>query len=153
MHESAPLLLSECYFALSEAYKHGRLGVGHRTEPTKIAALTCVTIAVVCPLRPPNPDNVERVEEIYANPMLAMTAACSIVGHLFHQRAFDDRRRFYKALMRIEMPSLDPIIQEFVSRDGALNSDWKIDLSRSESGTLDSKVCMFSVLRDVKIFR
>lgn len=145
--------LATCYFALSEAYKRRRLPPGARSHPSKIAALTTVTIAAVQPLRVREPNAVESEEFLYANPILAMRCGCSIVAHPFHKASFDHRRRFYKMFAEVSIPSIDAIIQESNEKDSNITTLWNIDLSRAELAFLDSKVTMFEVLGGMKIYK
>jgi len=151
-HPRIPIILTEAYFALTDAYKRVHLSEGRRTEPIKQAALTCATIAVIKPLRPIGSPEIDREEYLYINPMLAMRAACSIVEHPFDRRAFDDRRRFYRSLSLASLPSLDPLIDEANENDGVLSSDWHFVLTQHELRDLNHLISMFAVLADLKIY-
>jgi hypothetical protein len=151
-HCNIPTLLAEIYFALSEAYKSVYLSPENRTNTPKIAALTCASIAVVKPLRPNNPV-IEDEEFIYVNGLLGLRAACAIVEHPFHTRSFDDIRRWCRSLDHFQMPSVQPIIAEAARNNGITNSTWAINLSSEERCKLDTLISMFSVLKDLKIYK
>jgi hypothetical protein len=150
-HPQIPNLLAHSYFALSESYKSEFLYPGKGTDPTKQAALTCATISVVRPLHAPT-DNVDREEYLYMNEMLAMRCACGIVAHPVHTRGFDEQRRVYHMLQRLELPSIIPIIEEATANNGEIKSNYKITLSRAEEFALKSLVSLFVVYKDLKIY-
>jgi hypothetical protein len=142
-HKSMPNLLAHVHFALTDAFKKEFLKDGHRTDLNKRAAITCATIAYVGPLRPTPGSNIAHSEEtlesahyLYANPMAAMRAACSIVPHPFHKRPFDDQHRIFRALRGIELPSVDWIIDESKANNGEIKSDCVVKLSEAEIATL-----------------
>lgn len=151
-HSHIGMLLSHIYFAVSEAYKGEFLYPDKRTDPTKQAAFTCAAIAVVKPLHSPSSE-VDREEYVYMNQMLAMRCACGIVEHPFHARAWVERRRIYKMLERVQLPSTSPIIEEAFGNNGTINTDWKIILSVQEEFSLQSLVNLFVVYKDLKIFK
>jgi hypothetical protein len=151
-HPKAPSLLSHVYFALSEAYKAIFLNEGKGTDPTKQAAFTCATISVVKPLHSPT-DQIDREEYIYMNQMFAMRCACGIVDHPFHSRSWHDRRRFYKQLQKLDLPVVNPIIDEAVDNNGDITTEWKIKLSNDDEYKLTSLVNQFVVLKDLKIIK
>lgn len=141
-------ILAECYFAMSEAYKREWKLAG-RTEWTKVGALTAATIAVVKPLRPmPGSSKVNDVAWAYFNPSFAMFAAYDGIPGLFFARSFDEQRRVLRALARIEMPSLDPIIAEGNANNGVLTSDWCLTLTTQELSFLDLLVSYFVLLKE-----
>jgi hypothetical protein len=145
-------LLAEVYFALTDAYKAAFLSPGRRTEARKIAALTCASIAAVQPLRPPA-STIEREEYLYINPMFAMRCACAIVDHPWHKRAFDERRRFCKALMDIRLPCTDDMIADANANDGViLLGTYSLDLSPPERAFLHMLIGRFEVLEQQKIY-
>jgi len=151
-HPRVPELLAHVYFALSEAYKAEFLYPGKRTDPTKIAAITCATIAVVRPLHAPV-STITKEEYIYMNEILAMRCACSIVDHPVHIRGFDEQRRVYKMLQRLQLPSVDQIINEAVQSNGAIASEVQIKLLPQEEFALKALINLFVVYKDLKIFK
>jgi hypothetical protein len=151
-HPQAPNLLAHVYFALSEAYKGGFLYPDRRTDPTKIAAITCAAISGVRPLHAPTAA-VEREEYIYVNQMLAMRCACGIVDHPVHTRGFDEQRRIYMMLQRIALPSIEPIVDEAVSNNGLITSDFQIKLTSAEEFNLKALINLFVVYKDLKIYQ
>jgi hypothetical protein len=150
-HPRAPNVLAELYFSISEAYKRLYMAPGRLTDDSKKAAFSC---AAVCALKPIRCDAalIEREEFIYANQMLAMRIACSIVEHPFHKRAFDETRRFFRALQELRLPSTDPIIEEAAKLDGLFTSEWNITLTSGERSALNMLINMFSVLKDMKVY-
>jgi hypothetical protein len=79
-------------------------------------------------------------EGAYANPMLAMRCACSIVRHPFSKRPFDDRRRVYVAYMGLQFPSAEPIKIEARNNGGPIVSDWQITLTAQEESIINMLV-------------
>lgn len=151
-HPSAASVLSHVYFGLSEAYKGEFLYPDKRTDPTKQAAITCATIAVVKPLRPPFIE-IDREEFIYANQIFAMRCSCSIVEHPFHAQAFDARRRIYKQLSLIDLPCTSDIVTEAANNNGQIRSEAVFKLSSVEEYKLKSLVNLFVVLKELKIYK
>jgi hypothetical protein len=158
-HVGMPNLLSHVYFVLTDAYKTIFLAESHRTDKAKRAAITCAAIAYVNPLRPvPGKNVVESDEDSYegsylryANPMLAMRAASSIVDHPFNLRPFDDKRRKYRALSGIKFPSLEPIVEEHRLHTGEVISSWEISLLSEEETIISMLVddfVMYSYLKE-----
>jgi hypothetical protein len=139
-------LLAHVYFALSEAYKGEFLYPKKGTDPTKQAAITCATIAVVRPLHAPSPV-IEKEEYIYINEMLAMRCACGIVDHPVHTRGFDEQRRIYMMLGRLVLPSIAPIVDEAVAYNGAITSNFEIKLTTAEEFNLKALVSLFVVFK------
>jgi hypothetical protein len=146
-HAAMPNILAHCYFAVSEAYKKIYLRDGHRTDLPKRAALMCATIVAVGPIRtvPGANDPELAAEAAYANPMLAMRISSSIIKHPFHKRPFDDRRRVYRAFFSFKLPSIDPILEEARTNNGAIPTDWQISLSAAEESLLNLLVDDFVV--------
>jgi hypothetical protein len=151
-HPRIPVVLAESYFALTEAYKYHHLQPGKRTEEIKQAALTAATICVVKPLRPQH-GAAATEEMIYCNQMLAMRAACAIVEHPFGSRAFDERRRFYRAIGDFALPAIAPLIAEANANNGELTTEFSFDLSLRERHDLNMLINMFAVLRDLRIYK
>jgi hypothetical protein len=151
-HPKVSSLLTEAYFAITDAYKRIFLNEGRRTEVIKQAALTCAVISAIQPLRPKTtPVDDDRL--LYINPMFAMRAACAIIDHPFHLRGFDNQRRFYVNLSSLSLPCLAPMIDEANDNDFALTTLWKLELSPEEIRELNHIISLFSVLYEMKIFK
>lgn len=138
-----PSILAHVYFCLTDAYKAEFLKDGHRTDGAKRAAITCATLSYVAPLRPPPGTNIVEADDsyegslyLYANPMLAMRAASTLVKHPFNKRPFDDRRRIYSALRGLKFPSVDWIIDEAINNDGVISSSCAVKLTEQEMANL-----------------
>ena len=144
-HPKVSDLLAHAYFALTEAYKEEFLYQDKGTDPTKQAAITCATVAAIKPLHAPQSD-VDQLEYVYMNQMLAVRCGCAVLSHPFHTHAWSERWRFYKALERIEFPSLRPMIDEAVANNGDLKSDFQIKLSKDEECKLQLMVILFIAL-------
>ena len=125
----------------------------HKTEPSKIAALTCVSIALVNPVRPLAPPDVPDYVVAYANPMFAMRCACSIVEHPFHRRSWEDRARFYDGLRDLHFSSFDRYIEDSNQGIRKLLDPMKFELGREEMRLIEDKIMMFTVLQELKIYR
>ena len=151
-HPQVSNLLAHVYFALSEAYKGNFLYPERRTDPTKQAAFTCASIAVVRPLHTPTA-TIDREEYVYINQMLAMRCACGIVDHPVHIRGFDEQRRMYMMLDRLTLPSVAPIVDEAVSNNGGITSDFQIKLTIAEEFNLKALISIFVVYKDLKIYQ
>ena len=151
-HPKAPNVLAHIYYGLSEAYKDEFLYPQKRTDPTKQAAFTCAAIAVLKPLHPPFA-TIDREEFIYANQMFAMRCSCSIIEHPFHAQAFDNRRRFYQQLARIDLPSTNDLIMEAATNNGNIASNVVLKLTSTEEYELQALINQFVVLRELKIYR
>ena len=144
---------AEAYFLLNEAYKSQRMmGDATRTQDPKIAAMTCIAIGVLNPLRPAQVPDPQPPILQYANPMLAMRCASHIVNHPFEGRPFEECARFYDSVRRLQLPSLNQYIRDV--RVGARNvgDPFKIDLSFDEIREIENKVSLFTVLQELPIF-
>jgi hypothetical protein len=139
-------ILAEAYFALSEGYKKKRLNPGARTEWSKAAALSAATVAIVDPLRPAARADTNDPLWPYINPLFAMLCAYGHARNMFEWQRFDVKRRVYLALRGIELPSLDPIIQEVRTQNGRFTSTWDLTLSSREMAYLDLLVSVFDFL-------
>jgi hypothetical protein len=139
----AATILSECYFALTEAYKI-RWRLGGRTEWTKVAALTAATIAVVKPLRPSSRSDVSDVRWPYLNPSFAIFAAYDGIPQAFYALDFDEQRRVLRALRDAELRCLRPIIAEGNSTDGKYVTEWSFSFD-------DPQHCMDAAFLDILI--
>lgn len=150
-HPKISSVMAEAFFALTDAYERRHLNAGKKIEPVKQAALTCAVICCVMPLRPVL-ELVDREELIYINPMLAMRAACAIIAHPFHRRAFDEQRRHYRLTQSLSLPSLAPLLDEANTNDCVLTSNFELDLKRDERDRLNGLVNYFTVLKELKIY-
>lgn len=149
VHLGIHSVIAEGFFALADAYERHHLKPGKKIEPVKQAALTCAVVCAISPLRP-TAALVEEEELLYINPMLAMRAACSVIGHPFDKRAFDERRRHYRMVGSLRLPSLAPLIAEANANDGVLSSDFSFDLAMDERHRLNGLINYFTVLNDMK---
>ncbi len=159
-HVSMPEILAHVYFCLTDAYKQKHLHIGHRTDLAKRAAIKAATIAYVAPLRPPPGVNIPPQDDSfegslyrYANPMLAMRAASSVVAHPFHKRPFDDRRRVFNALAGLKFASVDPILAEARTNEGLITSAWTINITPQEEsniGLLVDQFILYSMLKNAE---
>lgn len=156
--DAAALTLSEAYYLLSESYKSYRNEPDHRTANPKIAAMTCAAICAINPLRPPAAD-FGIVEIRFANPMLAMRCATTIIQHPYHMRAFDERRRIYDELAITHFPCLDPYISDVKAGNkkplenyNTKPDKFSIGISLQEVTKIESFVSRFIVYEQQKIY-
>lgn len=143
---ASAVVVAECYFALSEAYKGPLLPVGARTQPPKMAAFSAAAIGVVKPIRPPTLP-IEDEEYLYVNGMLAMRVGCGFVRHNFNKRSFDDRRRWYKSVQGHYLPSLNPILEEANANEYKISQVYSISLSAAEIAELETLIEAFSLFQ------
>jgi hypothetical protein len=146
-------LLAEAYFLVNEAFKERRQEPGRRTQPPKIAAITCVVVATLNPLRPKRPPASATVETLYANPMFAMRLGCSIVGHPFHRRSWVEHMWFCDGLRSLSMPCLHRYIEAARNETRVLGAPYELDLSSDELRHIESRVGLFTVLGDLKVYK
>jgi hypothetical protein len=151
-HSNAPELLAHVYYGLSEAYKTIYLTKGNRTDPLKRAAITCAAISAVRPIRPPlSMNNIEKEEYIYVNSMFGVRCASSIVGRVFDKRPHDDRRRIFRSLAGFSFPSVDPIIEEARKNNGAITTEFQLNISTKEESDISILIELFWVYQYLKI--
>ncbi len=136
-------LLSEAYFALSEAYKKRRLKRESLTDWSKVAALTAVTVSVIKPIRPAG--RADKPQWPYLNPAFGLFCAYGLSQAIFEYPEFDQRRRLYQSSQGVSLPCLQPIILEGIHTKGQFTSTWDLehDISDSEMSYLDMVVTNF----------
>ncbi len=144
------LLMSEAYFALSEAYKKRRLKGTSRTEWCKAAALVAVSVSIVRPLRPAGPSN--EVTWPYLNPNFGMLCAYGHAQEVFFATTFDAKRRLLHSLHSARLPCLDQVIAE-ANKLRTLVTQWDLVLSDDELSYLDSLVVEFEALIELQILK
>lgn len=145
-HPEMPNILAHVYFALTNSYKNLYLNPGSRTDSAKRAALTCVTIAAVAPIRPdPGKNRLDEEAELYANPMLAMRCACSIVRHPFHKRTWDDQRRIYRALINYRLDCVEKVLEKIRKSNGKIDFEVSVDITEEDEAKLNLLIDDFVV--------
>lgn len=144
--------LAAYYYLLNEAYKRARIINGHRTRPAKIAALSCLAISVIMPIRPAS-GVISCLEDLYINPLFAMRLGTSIVNHPLHLQHHDNQMRFCRSLIDVEFDFAANYANDF--QQGIINYDQKysFSLERANRSIVDMKVNMFEVLGELKIAR
>ncbi len=159
--ENSGLLLANCYFLVSDAYKRRRGMQDSRTHMYKVAAFTVATIMAVRPLRVADTNRVVSVAVAFANQQCAMRAAQSLLG-LDLERLDDDflRRMYSSVLDVVELPSLQVYLREFldhfsgsqvvtfeqVEEKMSFDRFNNIDFSRSELAMLEALINQFTTL-------
>jgi hypothetical protein len=141
-------LLSEAYFALSEAYKKRRLKTQSLTDWTKVAALTAVTVSFVRPIRPSG--RVDSPHWPYLNPAFGLLCAYGLSQTVFEYPEFDQRRRFYQALEGISLPCLSPILAEGIATKGNFTSTWDLSQTISDSEIAYLDMLVTNVVEQIK---
>jgi hypothetical protein len=105
-HPAAGLIVANCYFLLSDAYKRRRGMENSRTHPYKIAALTVAAIMAVRPIRITQTVIVS-AQVAFANQQCCMRAAQALLGLDLDKFDGDFLRRLYASVLdRIELPCL-----------------------------------------------
>lgn len=135
--------LAECYFLLNDAYKAHRSRDGHKTLPSKIAAMTSLVVAVLNPLRPSKPPNKPNSDTLYANPMFAVRVAQSILGHDYIHCPFSRVKPFYDQFRNVNLPSLEPYILS-IRRGREVGEEYCIELSSPEIALIDNRILLFT---------
>ena len=145
-------VMAHINFAIMGAYKKKYSKNGSRTDSPKRAAIVCATIAATNPLRPPlSLNDIDKEEYLYANPMLAMRLASSIVDHPFRKRTMDDQRRVYREISGFSFPCVDGILVEARKNNGIVVSNWDIELSTDEEAKINALVEQFTIYLLLKI--
>lgn len=144
--------VAEAYFLLSEkAFKPKRIEANHKTTMPKIAALTCAAISTVNPIRfAVESSDVTAVR--YANPMFAMQLACSVIDHPYHVRAFEERRRLYEQILGLELPCLQPFLDDRMAKKNTPLSSFELNFTRAEMREIEGLVSIFTVYEEMKIY-
>jgi hypothetical protein len=143
-HQPSANILAEAYFALSEAYKRRRLKSDSRSDWSKAAALTAITICAINPIRPAGPANAP--EWPYLNPQFGLFCAHAFSQSVFTLPGFDQQRRLFQSLQSAKLPCLSPLIAEGNVNNGSFTSNWNIAISDNEMAYLDLMITMFVVL-------
>jgi hypothetical protein len=143
-HPPSANILAEAYFALSEAYKRRRLKDDSRSDWSKAAALTAITVSVINPIRPAGPAN--QPQWPYLNPQFGLLCAHSFSQKVFQLPGFDQQRRLFQSWQSAKLPCLSPIIAEGNANGGNFTSNWEISISDNEMAYLDLMITMFVIL-------
>ncbi|RWQ16068.1 hypothetical protein [Mesorhizobium sp.] len=151
--EEAALSTAEAYFLVNEAYKARRQNQGHRTQPTKVAALTAAVIATVNPLRPEQALSEPNLVSTYANPLFALRLGCNIIQHPLHRSPWNRLQWFCDNLRDDPLTCLDGYLELVRSGKRVIGSDFDIDLSPNELKRLEGRVGFFDVLSEMKVYR
>ena len=108
------LLLANCYFLISDAYKFLRGMLDSRTHKYKVAAFTVAAIMAIRPIRVLDTRSVVSIAAAQANQQCAMRAAQALLGLDLEKLDRDFLRRMYASVFDIvELPSLAPYIADF----------------------------------------
>jgi hypothetical protein len=113
-HPLAGLLLANCYFLLSDAYKRRRGMEDSRTHKYKVAAFTVSTIMAIRPVRVIQTARVVSTRVAFSNQQCAMRAAQALLG-LDLEKVDDDylRRMYVSVFDPIELPCLANYLAAF----------------------------------------
>ena len=112
-HPAAGVVISNCYFLLSDAYKRRRGMEGSRTHKYKVAALTAATIMAVRPIRVTDAIVVS-AQVAFANQQCCLRAAEALLGLDLERVDADFVRRLYTSVLdRIELPCLGSYLAAF----------------------------------------
>lgn len=108
------LLLANCYFLLSDAYKARRGMQDSRTHPYKVAAFITAAIMAVRPIRLVSTGNVVEMRTAQANQECAMRAAEALLGFDLAVLEADFLRRTYSSVFElVELPCLGAYLADF----------------------------------------
>ena len=112
-HPAAGLLVANCYFLVSDAYKLRRGMQNSLTHKYKVAALTAATIMALRPIRVTN-NIVTSVQVAFANQQCSMRAAEALLGVDLEKIDADFLRRLYISILdRVELPCLQKYLSAF----------------------------------------
>jgi hypothetical protein len=113
-HPLAGLLLANCYFLVSDAYKRHRGMEDSRTHKYKVAAFTVATIMAIRPVRVVEAARVVSTQVAFSNQQCAMRAAQALLGIDLEQVDADYLRRMYASVLDgIELPCLANYLAAF----------------------------------------
>jgi hypothetical protein len=108
------ILLANCYFLLSDAYKARRGMQNSRTHPYKVAAFVTAVIMAVRPIRLASTSNVVEIRYVQANQECAMRAAEALLGFDLAVLDKDFLRRMYASVFElVELPCLAAYLADF----------------------------------------
>ena len=160
-HPAAGVLLANCYFLVSDAYKRRRGMQDSRTHKYKVAAFTVATIMAIRPVRITETADVVSTTVAFSNQQCAMRAAQALLG-LDLERIDDDfiRRLYDSVFDPIELPCLASYLAAFeaaydrpraasfeeVEARIDFNAHNALTLSRAELSMLESLINQFTTL-------
>ncbi|WP_156892565.1 hypothetical protein [Salaquimonas pukyongi] len=147
----SPILLSHCYFLLSDSYKAARLKPESRTDDYKKAAISATAVMIVRPFAALNPDDVSNLEAFLANPIFAMACGNAWASNrdLFSSYPFDYLKRFYNTLHNVEIHAMEEFIQR-LRADQPVTDITSVTLNRHDMAALDNWVEKFFMLCNQK---
>jgi hypothetical protein len=160
-HPTAGVLLTNCYFLVSDAYKRRRGMQDSRTHKSKVAALTVATIMAIRPIRVAEAAHVVSTRVAFSNQQCAMRAAQALLGLDLERMDEDFIRRLYDAVFdHIELPCLTPYLAAFeaaynpprpvtfedVEARIDFNAHNTLTLSPTELAALESLINQFTTL-------
>lgn len=147
------MVAAEAYFLVNEAYKARRQNAGHKTLPTKIAAITALVIATLNPLRPKGEPVTATPTSIYANPLFALRLGCNIVQHALHLQGWMRMQWFCDHLRNDALSGLDGYIEAVRNGGRAVGEPFDIELSLLDLSRIEGRVAFFDVLSQLKILQ
>jgi hypothetical protein len=121
-HPTTGIVVANCYFLLSDAYKRRRGMENSRTHTYKVAALTAATIMALRPIRITDVVVVS-AQVAFANQQCSMRAAQALLGLDLEKIDADFLRRLYASVLdQVELPCLAAYLNAFETafptRDG-----------------------------------
>ncbi|MEA2888900.1 MAG: hypothetical protein QOD11_3260 [Bradyrhizobium sp.] len=112
--KNSGILIANCYFLISDAYKLRRGMQDSRTHKYKVAAFTVAAIMAVRPIRIADTSSVVSIAAAQANQQCGMRAAQALLGLDLETLDRDFLRRMYASVFDIvELPCLAPYIADF----------------------------------------
>lgn len=149
--DQAALFTAEAYYLVNSAYKDKRQNTGHRTQPTKIAAITATVVATVNPIRPEQEPETPSIASTYLNPLLALRLGCNIVQHPLHRQAWMRLQWFCDGLRNEELECLTPYIDAVRQGTRVIGTEFDISVNASDLRRIENRVSFFDVLSQMPI--
>lgn len=139
-------LCAEAYFLLNEAYKKWRIIDGHNTELPKVAAMMCMVIVRIQPLRPIDLNNAVSRVEVQCNEIFALAVACASLGIDVDARRENFNFRLLDHLATSGSETIEPyIVDKNLSNNRALDT-YKLNILPVDQDRTNGLITIFELL-------
>ncbi len=139
-------LATEGYFLLNHAYKKWRINDGHRTEPPKIAALTCMSLAVFQPMLPIDPSNAETVLEARCNEIYSLACAATFLGIPFKPNESNFYLRVLDVLSETDCDTLEVYRVDKDMQNNRVLGSYDLSVLDRDKQSMNSLISLFEAL-------
>lgn len=148
----APLHLAQTYFLISDCYVPKRNKAESLSDNYKKAAISALAVMRIRPFVLENPDNVTNKAAYLSNSFYALACAKAWLGPENQLRLYkwDVLKRIYYSLERIQLPSLQPLVDKIEAGENPWGIT-EISLSSDEIDLIDEWVLKFEMLSTRKI--